>query len=77
LAKVRIMGAAVGNIIATIIATQMARKRGAPMSIVSMFSMCSTSAMEDCQTRTAHAAAARARSEPRIKARARDSGEET
>src|SRR3990172_6035766 len=66
------MGAAVGNIIATIIATQMAMKRGAPRPMVSP--IMSSSAAADCQARSAQAPAARTSSEARIKFLSRVSG---
>jgi hypothetical protein len=70
-ANIMIIGAAVGNMIATIMAIQRAIQSGAPMPMVRLMSSSITAA---CQMRSAQAAAARTSSEPRIRFRSRGRG---
>jgi hypothetical protein len=60
------MGAAVGNIMATIMVTQIARNSGARRPMVGRFIAISISAPVPCQTSAAQAAAARASSRPKM-----------
>ena len=60
------MGAAVGNIMATIMTTQIARNSGARRPMVGEFIAMSMSPPAPCQTSAAQAAAARASSRPKM-----------
>jgi hypothetical protein len=66
---VRIIGAAVGNIIATIMTTQVARNSGQRMPMVGDAITMPISALLPCIANIAQAAAARASSRARIKLR--------
>jgi hypothetical protein len=76
----RIIGAAAGNIIATIIATHVARKSGAAMPIVTsspispLPCMCIDESFPACQTTTPHPMAASTSNPPRMMRRGRASG---
>jgi len=72
-ANVRIIGAAVGNMMATIIATQMARNNGAPIPIVGIIAV-AASTVSACHTSSAQAAAASMSNRPRMRLRSRGSG---
>ena len=71
-ANIKIIGAAVGNIIATIITIQMATKTGALNPIVRL--IMASSAARACQPRMIQLRAARASSAPRTRLRSRRSG---
>jgi hypothetical protein len=68
-----IIGAAVGNMMATIIATQMARNNGAPIPIVGIIAV-AASTVSACHTSSAQAAAASMSNPPRMRLRSRGSG---
>jgi hypothetical protein len=71
-AKTRIIGAAVGNIIAAIMVTQRARNNGPDNPMVGPPMV--KSAILACANSTHHAAAARPRSNKRMSQRSRESG---